>query len=404
MAVIEFNSVSKRYRLGQRGSLRDAMPAAVRRLVRRNAADDRDFWALKDVSFEVQQGEALGIIGPNGAGKSTILKMLAGITSPTTGEVRVKGRVSALIEVGAGFHPDLTGRENVYLNGSILGLSKHETDRKFDDIVSFAGLERFIDTPVKRYSSGMYVRLGFSVAAHVEPDVLLVDEVLSVGDLRFQSRCLRRMEALQRGDTTLILVSHNLAQIHAVSERAILLHTGRVHACGDPRDVCQTYRRLAAEGGEHRSQRIGAGDRWGTGQAEILRVRALPVAGPVGQWSALDIELTYRPPESVDCLLIWVMICDAEQRKLFGSMKRKSLSSGERGRILTARCLLAAPRLRPGEYSVTVGLYDPKYTRELPYDRWGAAAVFSIDDNDHDPPASDRDFFGDLCSEASWFV
>src|SRR4051812_48693957 len=183
------------------------------RLRRRQGAAAREFWALRDISFRVQRGEALGVIGSNGAGKSTLLKLLAGITAPTRGEIVIRGRLSALIEVGSGFHPELTGRENVYLSGAILGMKRREINEKFDRIVEFAGVGPFIDTPVKWYSSGMYIRLGFSIAAHMSPDILLVDEVLAVGDLAFQAQCLERIRELRRNGTTALFISHDLAAV-----------------------------------------------------------------------------------------------------------------------------------------------------------------------------------------------
>lgn len=243
--MVRFDGVGKRYARGRRrGSLRDAIPALVARVARRSPAtpeDARDFWALRDVSFEVRHGEALGIIGHNGAGKSTILKLLAGVTAPTQGHAGVNGRFAALIELGAGFHPDLTGRENVYLNGSILGIKRSELDRKMESIVDFANLEKFIDTPVKHYSSGMHARLGFAVAAHVEPDVLLIDEVLSVGDFAFQQKCMKRMEQFRREGVAIVFVSHNLNAIAALCSKAILLRAGQVVATGTPMDVIDAY-------------------------------------------------------------------------------------------------------------------------------------------------------------------
>ncbi len=242
--VVRFSRVSKRFRLGAgHDSLRDILAAGIRKLSGRRSRGRRKptVRALTDVDFSIQRGEALGIIGPNGAGKSTALKILAGIIRPDYGEVQVHGRLAALIEVGAGFHGDLTGRENVYLNGAILGMTRAEVRRKLDDIVAFAGLEKFLDTPVKRYSSGMYARLGFSIAAHVDPDVLLVDEVLSVGDAVFRLRCMDRMNELVRNGTTLILVSHNLDQMQSVCDRAIVLDQGRMAFDGPSQSAVAHY-------------------------------------------------------------------------------------------------------------------------------------------------------------------
>jgi ABC-type polysaccharide/polyol phosphate transport system ATPase subunit len=241
--AIRFEGVSKTYRLGEsRRSLREAVYTMVRSLVSPGSnSEESILWALRGVSFDVAIGEALGLIGPNGAGKTTILKLLSNITQPTYGRIHVNGRISALIELGAGFHPDLTGRENIYLNAAILGLSRREVDRLFDQIVAFSGLERFIDTPVKRYSSGMYVRLGFSVAAHVEPDILLVDEVLAVGDSQFRQRCARRIEKLRGLGTTIVFVSHNLPLLRSVCDTAIFLADGQIQAQGDVVDVITAY-------------------------------------------------------------------------------------------------------------------------------------------------------------------
>jgi len=217
--------VSKRYRLRSRAH--------------RNTYD---FWALRDVSFDVQRGEALGVIGANGAGKSTLLKLLARITAPTEGEIVMDGRLSALIEVGSGFHPELTGRENVYLNGAILGMRRREIAAKFDRIVEFAGVAPFIDEPVKWYSSGMYVRLGFSIAAHLDPDILLIDEVLAVGDAAFQEQCLERIRELRRGGTTAVFISHDLGAVQQLCDRVLLIERGRIAAQGAPEAVVREYR------------------------------------------------------------------------------------------------------------------------------------------------------------------
>src|SRR5207253_2871580 len=207
-----------------------------------NDRGDNTFWALKDVSFEVKHGEVIGIIGRNGAGKSTMLKILSRITKPTEGYVKIRGRVGSLLEVGTGFHPELTGRVNAYLNGAIIGMKKKEIDRKFDEIIAFAEIEKFIDTPVKFYSSGMYVRLAFSVAAHLEPQILLVDEVLAVGDAEFQKKCLGKMGDVAREGRTVLFVSHNLQLISAIAPRAVLLHGGQIVSDGDTQSVLNRYR------------------------------------------------------------------------------------------------------------------------------------------------------------------
>lgn len=279
MAVIKFEHVSKSYQLGaHRTNLRNALGQLPRRLFSRGirtSNHDELFWALRDVSFEVEQGEVLGIIGHNGAGKSTTLKLLSKVTFPTDGSLATHGRLAALIELGAGFHPDLSGRENVFLNGSILGLTRQEIQRQFDSIVDFAGLERFIDTPVKRYSSGMYVRLAFAVAAHVNAEVLLVDEVLSVGDETFQRKCFDRLTEIRRSGTTIVFVSHNLWAISNFCTRAILLRNGRVECDGSPAAVIDQYRVQERELVAQQAALLDAGAPAQSGRAHFLSVELL---------------------------------------------------------------------------------------------------------------------------------
>jgi len=244
--ALRMAGVYKKFSRGEKhDSLRDLIPAMARGVLHRVAKPlelkQQEFWALRDVSFEIRKGEAVGIIGHNGAGKSTMLKHLSGIMRPTTGRIEVKGRLSALIEVGAGFHPDLTGRENVFLNGVILGMSRAEIRRKFDEIVDFAGLADFIDTPVKRYSSGMFTRLGFSVAAHMEPDVLIIDEVLSVGDYAFQSRGIAKMRSIVSSGATVVFVSHNLGAVADLCSRCLLMGHGQLAQDGPTSNVIQSY-------------------------------------------------------------------------------------------------------------------------------------------------------------------
>src|SRR5271163_2434942 len=239
--ALRMEHIFKKFRKGETyNSLRDLLPALTGKMFRAqelDAGDKREFWALKDISFEVKRGEALGIIGRNGAGKSTALKILSRIMKPTKGHMIVNGRLSALLEVTAGFHPDLTGRENIFLNGTILGMSRREIESKLDQIISFSELEEFIDTPVKRYSSGMYARLGFSVAAHVDPEVLIVDEVLSVGDYVFQNKCIERMKEVIRGGAAVLFVSHNLKSVVEFCSRCLLLQQGRAVRTGPTQEV-----------------------------------------------------------------------------------------------------------------------------------------------------------------------
>jgi lipopolysaccharide transport system ATP-binding protein len=251
--VIRSEKLGKRYRIGElqqgyrtlRESLVDLAKApfrTARRLARgESKPGEETIWALRDVDFEVRQGEVLGVIGRNGAGKSTLLKVLSRITEPTTGRVRVAGRVGSLLEVGTGFHPELTGRENIYLNGAILGMRRAEINRRFDEIVAFSEIEKFIDTPVKHYSSGMFLRLAFAVAAHLTPEILLVDEVLAVGDDRFQKKCMGKMESVGKEGRTVLFVSHNMTAIHRLCQRVILLDDGTIRADGDTSEIISLY-------------------------------------------------------------------------------------------------------------------------------------------------------------------
>ena len=241
MIDIEFDNVSKRYRIA-RAEESESRKRPLMRGLNGFWQAPREFWALREVSFQVRRNEVLGIIGNNGAGKSTVLKLLSSITMPSSGEITINGRLSALIEMGSGFHPELTGRENIYLSGSILGMRRREIARNLDSIIDFAGVSQFIDTPVKRYSSGMYVRLGFSIAAHLHPDILLLDEVLAVGDTAFQGKCLRRIAELKDNGTTIVFISHDMTSVERLCDRVLLLDHGRIISEGGPANVIEQYR------------------------------------------------------------------------------------------------------------------------------------------------------------------
>ncbi|HEX2092501.1 MAG TPA: ABC transporter ATP-binding protein [Longimicrobiaceae bacterium] len=309
--AVRVEGLGKRYRIGtasrRHDTLRDALVHAVKAPLRNlrelrglTRFDDQDgedvFWALRDVSFEVNHGEVLGIIGRNGAGKSTLLKVLSRITEPTAGYAELYGRVGALLEVGTGFHADLTGRQNVYLNGSILGMDRAYIGRKFDEIVEFAGVERHIDTPVKRYSSGMYLRLAFAVAAFLEPEILVVDEVLAVGDAQFQKKCLGKMGEVAREGRTVLFVSHNMAAVENLCQRGVVLSRGRVQFVGTQSEAVRHYLRASAEAVTHslRDRR----DRTGTGAVRIVGVEVRDTRGnPIDVVSAgadVDVYLHFE--------------------------------------------------------------------------------------------------------------
>ncbi len=292
MTAITTQELSKSYRIGELhsayGTLRDSLAGAARRLARgERGSHYEEIWALRDVSFEVPEGQVLGVIGKNGAGKSTLLKILTRITTPTSGSVEIRGRVGSLLEVGTGFHPELTGRENVFLNGSVLGMKRQEIQRKYDEIVQFSGVERFIDTPVKRYSSGMSVRLAFAVAAHLEPEILLIDEVLAVGDAEFQRKCLGRMEDLSSSGRTIVFVSHQMQAVTQLCDRVILLEQGGVALDGPSSTVVAHY--LQDVGGSN-SERIWL-DPATAPQDEFVRMRSIRVVDERGETvDALDVR------------------------------------------------------------------------------------------------------------------
>lgn len=372
--ALRVDRVSKKFVRGEMyDSLRDLIPALTGSLFRRRREDDlgdREFWALRDVDFQVEEGEAFGIVGANGAGKSTLLKLLTGIMEPTAGSISVLGRLSALIEVSAGFHPDLTGRENVFLNGAILGMSREEIRARFDQIVAFSGLEEFIDTPVKRYSSGMFARLGFSVAAHVDPEVLLVDEVLSVGDYLFQQKCVERMNAIIEQGTTVVFVSHNLRSVADLCSRSLLLEEGRVADIGETGQVLKTYMEAGCE--RHRPADKGpsirvveVGDETGArvefGSDEKLRIR---------------VEAT--TPSRTEDLSVVVEIVDDQQYPLFDTCTQR-LGAGpltlEEDRTLGCVFEVDLP-LAEGTYHVNAYLH--RYLTDRAADRWMGAATFFV--------------------------
>jgi len=279
-SIIEIEHLSKKYKLGEWQkyyTLRDALvglsklPFEFFKRRSKTGLSKGEFWALKNISFKVRKGEAIGIIGPNGAGKSTLLKVLSRITPPTKGVATLRGRVGSLLEVGTGFHQELTGRENIYLNGAILGMNRDEINEKFDEIVDFSGVERFLDTPMKHYSSGMYMRLAFAVAAHLDPEILIVDEVLAVGDAEFQEKCLQKMNAISKEDKrTVIFVSHNMEAVRKLCDRAILIDHGQIIKDGKVSETVDTYLKQSLK--VAKESYLKRKDRWGTGQVKITDV------------------------------------------------------------------------------------------------------------------------------------
>jgi lipopolysaccharide transport system ATP-binding protein len=363
VVAVRAEGISKCFQLGAavQGRLTETIWNALERPLRsrrNNGIQRREFiWALKDVSFEIHEGEVVGFIGRNGAGKSTLLKILSRITDPTEGAFDVRGRVGSLIEVGSGFHPDLTGRENVYLYGTVLGMRKRDVQRKFDEIVSFAEVERFIDTPVKRYSSGMYMRLAFAVAAHLEPEILIVDEVLSVGDFTFQKKCLARMEQVATDGRTVLFVSHNTAAVASLCQRAYLLDRGRIVAAGDARDVVGEY-----IGAYQSAQFIPISerqDRRGDGTVRVTGLRIEDADGTVSvsSNSRLKVSVDYESASPLRDARFQVTIHDEEYNPLF---LLDTDIEADLPAVLPARgtltCVTGPIRLTPGMCGLMVGV------------------------------------------------
>ena len=351
--AVAVENVWKRYVLGEYygGTLRDAVTHSARRLVRRSERHRDELWALRDVSLEVPEGQTVGIIGRNGAGKSTLLKIMTRITEPTSGVSRTRGRVGSLLEVGTGFHPELTGRENVYLNGAILGMSRREIARRFDEIVDFSGVERFIDTPVKRYSSGMYLRLAFAVAAHLECEIMLVDEVLAVGDAEFQRKCLGKMGGLEREGRTVVFVSHNLDSVVRLCRMTAWLDRGAVREYGASEDVATAYLAATTVAGERRTVEERAGD--------AVALRGLAVLGPDGEPAVklqrdlpFTVELAFTVRERVPGLDFTVFVETLRGVRVLDEAwtDTKPEHTTEPGDYVAR--VVVPPILNPGEYSV----------------------------------------------------
>jgi lipopolysaccharide transport system ATP-binding protein len=400
--AVRVQGLGKRYRIGRAAqrhdSLRDAITHAakapfrnlsqLRRLSRfrdEEAADDV-VWALRDATFEIPVGEAVGIIGRNGAGKSTLLKILSRITEPTAGRAEVRGRVGSLLEVGTGFHPELTGRENVYLNGSMLGMDRAYIDRKFDEIVEFAGVEKFVATPVKRYSSGMYLRLAFAVAAHLDPEVLIVDEVLAVGDAEFQRKCLGKMGEVAKGGRTVLLVSHNMAAIENLCRTAVLFDHGRLVAHGGVRETVQRYLQEVLPSTLGALPLAERRDRSGTGRVRLTSFHLEDGAGnPVGAaQSGADavVVLGYECPPGVDPRRVDVGISVSTENDQMLFVLYSSYVNQEFGAVPTSgqiRCRLPRLPLAPSRYRLGARVTEGGDEADFP---WNGVGYFEVEPGD----------------------
>ncbi|HST64101.1 MAG TPA: ABC transporter ATP-binding protein [Mycobacteriales bacterium] len=376
--AVSVQGVSKRFRLYHERN--QSLKAAV---MRRGRASYEEFWALRDVSLDIPAGVTFGLIGENGSGKSTLLKCIARILQPDAGRVVATGKVAALLELGSGFHPELSGRENVFLNGSILGLSKTQITDRFDDIVGFAGLERFIDSPVKNYSSGMYVRLGFSVAINVDPDILLVDEVLAVGDESFQRRCAEKFSDFRRAGKTIVLVSHAMGQLRNMCDQVAWLEGGRVKEGGAPGNIVDDY--VGEAHTERESVTVSEAtpeNRWGSGEARVERFELLDGSGrPTAQVRTGDpvtVRLHWSTTEPVERPVFGVAVHSLEGIEVTGPNTRDADLVPDKidG---TGVVDLHVPRLLllPGTYDLSAAVYD--WTRQHPYDHRHRAVRFDVE-------------------------
>src|SRR5258706_2828712 len=378
--VISVEHLSKSYRLGQIGTgtfSRDlelwwarlhGKPNPLLRIGQKDLGNinGKDLWALHDINFTVKQGEVLGIIGKNGAGKSTLLKILSRVTAPTSGKIKVKGRVASLLEVGTGFHPELTGRENIYLNGAILGMSRKEIERKFDEIVDFAEVEKFVDTPVKRYSSGMYVRLAFAVAAHLEPEILVVDEVLAVGDAEFQKKCLGKMGDVAKEGRTVLFVSHNIESIKVLCNRGILLDQGTVNSFGNIHETAQKYLDLGRISKRNQNPTSLLDEAYIKGSREV-KIIGIGIRDSEQNYKQIykigeplfieyQIENVYDNAKNINC---WFSFSTVDGRKLGTSIQYDNIGDEI---IIAGKSILGLTAkfddniFSPGQYYLTVGI------------------------------------------------
>jgi lipopolysaccharide transport system ATP-binding protein len=363
------------------------------------------FWALEDVSFEVKEGEVLGIIGRNGAGKSTLLKILSQVTSPTSGQIKIKGRIASLLEVGTGFHPELTGRENVFLNGAILGMTKVEIRKKFDEIVAFSGIEDFIDSPVKRYSSGMYVRLAFAVAAHLEPEILIVDEVLAVGDAEFQKKCMGKMQDVSKGGHTIIFVSHNMAAVSKLCQQCVLLDGGRLKLSGPTDEIIPQYLKVG-----NQSDGIRVWDETVENTLDPrLKIRSLRILAPDGSPTGhidirkpFTVEVEYQILETLPKFRIALRVITPDGTVAFTtsdsadpSYETKSCHSG----YYTTRCFVPGNLLNEGFYSLMLSADIP--TQKILFIEEGAVG-FSVEQTGGVNARFSEKWPGVVCPHLKW--
>lgn len=355
LPILEVQSISKKFKLHHERkpyvTLRESMTSVFKPKLNM----DEDFWVLKDISFELEAGQSLGIVGRNGAGKSTLLKILSRISPPTSGKIISRGRIASLLEVGTGFHMELTGRENIFMNGSLLGMRRREIKAKFDEIVDFAGVERFLDTPLKHYSSGMQLRLAFSVAAHLEPEVLIIDEVLAVGDAGFQRKCIGKMEEISDHGRTILFVSHNFSAVQSLCRSCIYLKNGSIASQGTPQDVIQDYLKDISENKPNAKGRLNIGDE----VARLINVRVCDIEGRIVHWvdysNSFRIEFDYEILSDGYYPTPNIHLTNVQSEKVFVAIMPKSQVPISKGKY-TASVVVPSFLLNPNSYIVSAAL------------------------------------------------
>jgi lipopolysaccharide transport system ATP-binding protein len=416
--AIEVDNLGKRYRIGAQrqgyNTLRDALSEAFANF-RNSKAEIRNsdsFWALRDVSFEVKRGEVLGIIGRNGAGKSTLLKILSRVTRPTYGRARVNGRVGSLLEVGTGFHPELTGRENIFLNGAVLGMTKVEIKRRFHEIVEFAEIEQFLDTPVKRYSSGMYMRLAFSIAAHLEPEILVVDEVLAVGDAAFQKKSLGKMGAVAKEGRTVLLVSHNMAAIRSLCDRAILIEEGKIRLDGKAHHAITTYLLSGtADSSYDQGQVLWTEPNVEPPGCEEFCLRGIQLKGPSGRVQSvfeadkeIQVEIYYEVRRPLRDARFYLHVLTQEGENAFSATDGKFREEIESPGLYRSTCIIPGGLMNRRLYTIEMSCYIPSMNLFLlprrPYLRFTVSGV----GNQASYNTSDGVWPGVVCPQLEWKI
>jgi len=383
--ILEIKNISKKFRINNQRkpylSIRDSLADAFKT----NNAEKTDFWALNDVSFDINPGDSVGVVGRNGAGKSTLLKILSKITPPTSGKIICRGRIASLLEVGTGFHPELTGRENVFLNGSILGLKKNEINKQFDAIVDFSGVEKFLDTPLKHYSSGMQLRLAFAVAAHLEPEILIIDEVLAVGDTEFQKKCVNKMNDVSKSGRTVLFVSHNMSAIKSLCTKGLYLKKGEVQSYGTIDKIIQDYTNSYNEATESLTEYTGAG---------IMKKIKVYCDGDLAQslymGCNLKIEVTFEAKELIHYPVLGLIIKDAQGTPLVGINNKHYVGNFANNPIKRGTITMEIPKLNlfQGLYSFDVRLGDHYTELEILND----VLMFEVDSKSLSSEAIDMPF------------